>query len=338
MKLMVLGGGNCQLNLIKRAKERGHFIILIDYLKNPVGRAFSDIHLRISTFDKGKILLAAIDNRIEGIITLGTDQPILVCAYIAMKLNLHFYIDELIALNVTNKRFMKQKFIDNHIPTVKYVLIKKDFSDKELDNISFPIILKPVDSQGQRGIFKLYSIDEIREKIDITLSYSRDNVVLIEEFYKNDEITVNGWIDNGHFTMISVVDRVTIKDKDSVGVCLCHNYPSIYLNKYYNEINRLTLKIIKSFNICNGPIYFQYLVGEDGIKVNEIAMRIGGAYEDITIPILSNIDILDLLLTYIEKGKIKNDQLMKYEKYNRKVKGCIKSILYNKGKPDIRKY
>ncbi|MCK5811590.1 MAG: ATP-grasp domain-containing protein [Clostridiales bacterium] len=312
MKIMVLGGGSCQLNLIKELKKRNHYVILIDYLVSPLAKLLVDIHLQISTFDNEGVYLVAKKYNIEGIVTLGTDQPVLTCAYVAKRLHLPFYLTEQQALEVTNKLHMKKIFTKNQIPTVKYVLLPSDFRDEMIKKLVFPVIMKPVDSQGQRGIFKCESINDIREKIKKTLVYSRENVVLIEEYYPNDEITINGWLENDQLTILSVVDRVTINNTRSVGVCLCHNFPSVHLKTNYDQIEKLTKKIIKAFLLKNGPIYFQYLLGDKGIKVNEIAMRIGGAYEDLTMPIISQIDILELLITKLEKKDYNTSLLKKY--------------------------
>lgn len=312
MRVMVLGGGSCQLNLIKQLKKRKHTIILIDYLVNPIAKPLVDIHLKISTFDNEAVYLAAKEYKIEGIITLGTDQPVLTCAYVAKRLHLPFYLTEKQALAVTNKLYMKEIFVKNHIPTIKYVLLSLEFNNNEVLEITFPVIMKPVDSQGQRGIFKCESIDDIREKIKETLEYSREDLVLIEEYYPNDEITINGWIEDGKLTILSVVDRVTITSEDSVGVCLCHNFPSVHLQDNYNEIEKITKNIIEAFSLRNGPVYFQYLLGEKGIKVNEIAMRIGGAYEDLTMPIINEVDILLLLIMNMEQKKYDTPFLKDY--------------------------
>lgn len=326
MKLMVLGGGNCQLNLIKKAKERGHEIILIDYLDDCPGLGYADKHIRISTFDSEEILQYAKKESIEGIVTLGTDQPVLSAAIVADELNLNFYIDKDTALQVTNKRVMKPIFEANNIPCVDYVLIDKDFENIQVEKISFPAVMKPVDSQGQKGIFLINDVEEIKENIETTLSFSREDKVLLEEYYSNDEITINGWVDDGEVTIISVVDRVTLSNENHIGICLCHNYPSLHYQKHKDDIKSITKKIVETLKIKNGPIYFQYLIGENGVLVNEIAMRIGGAYEDISIPIISNIDILDMLLTYIEEGDCNTNKLQGYDLNNNKL--CVSNQLF----------
>ena len=80
-----------------------------------------------------------------------------------------------------------------------------------------------------------------------------------------------------------------------IGICIAHNHPTIHLNRYVKEVKTITQQIVEAFEIMEGPLYFQYLIGAKGIRVNEIAMRIGGAYEDVTIPIISGIDILGMV-------------------------------------------
>ncbi len=312
MKVLVLGGGHCQLNMIKRLRGEGHYIILVDYLEDNPGKEYADEHHRISTFDAPAVLELVKISGAEAILTMGTDQPVLTASIAAKESGLPFYIAPETAIAVTNKRVMKEVFSKNGIPTVGYRLISRDFMEEDIAGISFPAVLKPVDSQGQRGIFKVCDFSEIKRHIDETLSYSNEHRALLEDFYPNDEVTVNGWVHDGKAHILSVVDRVTMEIDNRIGICLCHNYPSLHMNKYGGEIVRLTQKIANTMGIAEGPLYFQYLIGEDGLLVNEVAMRIGGAYEDITIPIISGIDILGMVMEYALKGEADTIRLLNY--------------------------
>ena len=296
MKLLVLGGGNCQINAILRAKQRGCTVIVSDYYEDAPGKDYSDFKELASTFSVKDNIKAARKYKIDGVMTIGTDQPVYTAANVAKELNLPSNIDVLTAKAVTNKREMKNIFKKNGIPTVDFVFLKKGFSDGELEGLKFPVVVKPLDSQGQRGVYKLNSIQEIRDCIDDVLSFSREEVILVEEYYKNDEITVSGWVRDDKVYILTVTDRVTYDNYPHIGICIAHDFPSKHLQQYYGEIEEITNKIVKSFNIHNGPIYFQMLVGLGGIKVNEIACRIGGAYEDEIIPHLTGVDILDMLI------------------------------------------
>src|SRR6056297_1313693 len=228
--------------------------------------------------------------------TVGTDQPVFTAMKVAKKLNLPRYLTEETARAVTNKREMKKTFSKYDIPTVNYKIINKNFSDKKLANINFPVVIKPLDSQGQRGVFKLNSIKEIRKHFSEVLNYSRENEILVEEYYKSDEITVSGWVNQGNLNLLTITDRVTHENNSHIGICSAHIFPSKHLKKYYNQIKAISEKIVDSFKIKNGPIYFQILVGENGLKVNEIACRIGGAYEGDFMPWLTGVDILEMMI------------------------------------------
>ncbi|PKM86253.1 MAG: carboxylate--amine ligase, partial [Firmicutes bacterium HGW-Firmicutes-12] len=197
MKLLILGGGNAQLQAIKRAKEMGHSVIVSDYYPDAPGKKYADYKELESTFDVEKNIEIAKKYKVDGVMTLGTDQPVYTAASVAEVLGLPSFIDTQTALAVTNKRIMKQILMDNGIPVAPYRFIKEGFMDLELAGLNFPVVIKPLDSQGQRGIYKLNTIEDIRLHIKDTLSYSREDEIIVEEFYENKEITVSGWVDAG---------------------------------------------------------------------------------------------------------------------------------------------
>ncbi len=296
MKLLILGGGKAQVNTIKKAKNKGHTVIVSDYYKDAPGKEFSDYSELTSTFDiQGNIEVARKYN-IDGVLTTGTDQPVYTVACVAAELGLPSLVNIETAKAVTNKREMKRLYTEKNIPTVKYKIIDENFSDSELQDINFPVVIKPLDSQGQRGVFKLNSLTEIREHLPEVLSFSREEEILLEEYYKSNEITISGWVNRGQLHLLTVTDRITYENSPHIGICSAHYFPSRFLSAYYKKIEALSRKIIKGFNIKNGPIYFQMLVGNEGIKVNEIACRVGGAYEDIFIPRLTGVDLAGMVI------------------------------------------
>lgn len=295
-KIMILGGGNCQVNLIKAVKERGHQAIVVGYYQDSPGKKTADIPVHADIFSYEEVLYYAKKYAIDALVTSGTDQPVYTGALVAEELNLPQMIDVHTAFQVTNKKAMKNKFKAFSIKTLPFAFIKKDFSIEALKHLKAPIVMKPIDSQGQRGIFKLESLNEIENYIDETLSYSRCDEVLIESYYENKEVTVSGWVSDSQVNVLSISDRVTFNNEINIGICKSHEYPSIHLKDYQEEIIETTKKICEAFSIKEGPIYFQMLIGNEGLYVNEIACRLGGAYEDMTLPELTGIDVLDLLI------------------------------------------
>ena len=297
MRLQILGGGNNQLGAIRRAAELGHEVVLVDYLKNPPGRIYAAFNEEVSTFDVKKNLEIAKKYRVDGVMTMGTDQPVYTVARVAEALKLPAFLDVPTARAVTNKEKMKKIMTDNQIPTVPYRFLTKEARAEDLGKTSFPVVIKPLDSQGQRGVFKLYSPAEVLKNLPVTLSFSREEKVLLESFYQSDEITVSAWVDKGVPEILTITDRESFSFDRNIGICYAHEYPSRHQNRAA-EIRDLVLKITRAFAIDAGPLYIQLLVGAQGIVVNEVACRIGGAHEDIFIPYLTGFDILDRVINF----------------------------------------
>jgi len=335
MRLLILGGGSCQVNAIKQAKALGHTVIVSDYYPDAPGKKFSDYSELVSTFDiEGNIRIAK-QYAVDGVMTSGTDQPVYTAAMVACQLGLPSFINPPTARAVTNKRDMKLIFTKEGIPTVNYRLLKEGFSDQELTGISFPVVVKPLDSQGQRGVYKLDSLEEVRDKFADVLCFSREEEILIEEFYPSDEITVSGWVENGRAYLLTITDRLTYENDHHIGICTAHYFPSHYLKNHYSEIKAISEQIVTAFNIQNGPIYFQLLIGEDGIKVNEITCRIGGAYEDLFIPVITGVNIMKMMIDTVLGIELETDHLKTYHLLNNKNRLTVQLFFARAGK--IRK-
>jgi len=291
MKVLVLGGSKAQLPGILLAQKMGHEVVVCDYLEKAIGHRYADESYHISTFDWRSILKVAEREKVDGIMTLGTDQPVLTGAHVAASLNLPSPLSVEVALAVTNKAIMKKILVEHQLPTVDYLLYEKNINDFALEGLKYPVVVKPIDSQGQRGIFYLQNPEEVKQHYEQVIMHSRDTRIMVETYYKNDEVTVSGWVEAGETTLLSIADRITFATKKELGICLAHSVPSKYATRYKESLILLTKSIVEAFTIKDGPIYFQYFLGSEGIKVNEIACRIGGAHEATFLPIVTGFDI-----------------------------------------------
>ena len=86
--LMLLGGSNCQLNAARAVRAMGHRLVLADYLEHPPAASLCDAHLKVSTFDVEACIRAARDARVDGVMTVGSDQPVYTAARVAQALGL----------------------------------------------------------------------------------------------------------------------------------------------------------------------------------------------------------------------------------------------------------
>lgn len=304
MRLQILGGGNNQVNAIKKAIAMGHEVVLTDYLDNPPGKAYAQIHEKVSTFDGEGNLAVAKKYKVDGIMTTGTDQPVLTVTRVAQALQLPSFLDVPTAQKVTNKRLMKETFTRENIPTVPYTFLRRDSEPNVLRSVEYPAVLKPLDSQGQRGVFFVDAPEQATEYLEETLSYSKEEEALLESFYPSDEVTVSAWVRESQVHFLTLTDRKIFRSGKHIGICYAHEYPSMHKDRYEEEIRGLTQKIQKAFSIHQGPLYIQMLIGPQGIRVNEVACRIGGAYEEVFIPWLTGFDLLERVIAFSLTGEM----------------------------------
>lgn len=293
-RLIILGGSNCQINAFKLAQKNGIETFLFDYLENPPAAAFAAHHIRVSTFDRAACLEAARKIKPDAVMTMGTDQPVYTAALIAERLGLPALINTQQALGVTNKAVMKKILTENGLPTLPYAIAGKN--DLERGVLGGEVVIKPLDSQGQKGIFRTEGAEKAAAFFDKSISFSRCKKLMCEKYYPSNEVTVSAWVCGGKAEVLTVTDRVTISHPQHIGVCAAHRYPSVYAEGRAEEIRALTQKIATAFNIPAGPLYIQLLIGEKGIMVNELACRIGGAFEDVLIPAVTGFDILGAVM------------------------------------------
>ena len=277
-KVLVLGGGFEQLPLIKILKKENFFVILIDRDKNAVSKTYADKFYNFSIRDLKKIIKISKKNKIFAAMSICSDlavQPL-------SKISKHLKIPGISlksAIICTNKIFMKNHFKKNGIPTSKYHLFKDLKSTKKLiSKMNFPIVMKPIDSYGQKGVFLIKNYKQLKTKINLSKKISKKKKILIEEFIDGTEINVVAIVKNYNVKILSMSRRFTYKN-ESFGIAYEHKYPLDMERKLVRAIKNLSIKTIKSIKIKDGVLYPQIIYNKNkGPHVVEIAARVPGGF------------------------------------------------------------
>ncbi len=293
--VMLLGGSNIQMSAARRLKQLGHRLILADYTDNPPAAVLSDVHVKASTFDADACIRAARAYRVEAVLTMGTDQPVYTAALVAQALGLPSPITVASAYRATNKRAMKEAFVRGGVPCVPFAFLHAGQGPEALSALQPPLVLKPLDSQGQRGIFRVDTPEEAIAHLSETLSFSRAQEALVERYYPSDELTYSCFVWDGVVHPLTLTDRQLVDDPVHIGVCAAHRFPSVYADRE-PEMRSIAEAVAQSLGVRAGALYIQFLLGDEGVVVNEVACRIGGAFEDFFIPYVSGFDLLDAVI------------------------------------------
>jgi biotin carboxylase len=169
---------------------------------------------------------------------------------------------------------------------------------------SFPAMMKPVDSQGQRGCFKVESAEDIRRHFEVSLDYSHTGKVIIEEFIDGPEISVNAYFQNGEMRFAIVSDRYAF-DEYPGGIIKEHRIPTRFADR---ETQRRTIdladRIAERIGISDGPAYYQIKLrdGRDPI-ILEVTPRLDGCHMWNLIKHYCGADLLDACFRHLLEGE-----------------------------------
>ncbi len=284
-KIMILAGGNDQAALIEEL--RLHFqddvqIILVDYAKDVVASKFADKHLVISTMDLDAVKKAALEEGVDYIMTACGDQPLLTMAAVSEELGLPCYLSKEQVLELTNKKYMKKKMVDNGIPTSRF----KTFSSKDtldVTGLQFPLIVKPVDSNGSKGVRKVTTLEELKDQAKLSFQFALSDTIIVEEFVEGVEISSDFYIIDGQakFIMMSELNKYAVDE--STAVIYQTIIPPAISPIAHTKLLQIAQQIATTFHVTNSPLLIQSIVRGDEVSVIEFSARIGGGakYKDI---------------------------------------------------------
>lgn len=182
-KLLLLGGARYLLPVIEAAHRLGIYVITCDYLPDNIAHKYSDKYLNVSIIDKDAVLDVAQKEKIDGIMSFATDPGVVTAAYVAEKLGLPTAGSyESVSILQDKGRF--RKFLTDNGFTVPHARSYEDISEiqKDVDYFNWPVIVKPVDSAGSKGVTKVDTPSELEKSIQYALEFSRSNKFIIEDF------------------------------------------------------------------------------------------------------------------------------------------------------------
>jgi carbamoyl-phosphate synthase large subunit len=294
--IMVFGAGTLQLSIIAKCKKEGVITIVVDPDENAVGKSQADFFYQVNG-DDFKRTCELIDlHNVQGIITAATDKPLVVMSEIAELYKFPFFSKHTAEVT-TDKSRMKSIFINSGIPCAAGYMISQV---KEITN--YPVIIKPIDSSGSRGVFHCSNVKEAKQFLTEAKQFSKTDAVLCEEVLYGDEYSVEAIHYENRTHLIQITEKHTTDFPFNVE--LAHIAPASIDSKTYSKIKELIEEIASAFDYKNCASHTELKVENDTIKVIETSPRLGG--DKITsdlVPLSTGVDIEKLLIK-ISLGEI----------------------------------
>ena len=289
--VLVFGCGELQQSIIGRAHKMGLYVVGIDPCEDAYCKGDVDAFEVVEGLDFEGTCAVVEKHGIDAIVTAATDKPLVMMARIAKKYGFPFFSVDTAKWS-TDKFQMKQRFIEGGVPCAKGRLVK---SVEETSDMVYPLIVKPRDNSGSRGVKLCRTPDELSASMAEALEYSRLDTVLVEEFIEGQEYSIEGLHYDGKSEIIQFTEKKTTEFPYNVE--LGHKQPANLTDEQKSNIREIVARIGDALHFENCPSHTELKINDRGIFVIETSPRLGGDYITSTlVPLSTGINMEDQML------------------------------------------
>ena len=288
---MFVGAGNYQKKGIEKAKEMGLLVIATDGNPDAPGLKIADLAYVIDVKNFEENLEIARKNVIDGILTIASEVGVRTVAYICQELKLPGITME-VADRCTDKDFMRKVFRNANVPVpISHSVFDLQELIQKVEEIGFPIVIKPADSAGSRGVKKVENNYELEDAFYNAMSYSGKKKVIVEEFMEGVESSVEAFVCENKINILALSDKVRTAPPYLMDTTVI--FPSAYPLEIQHNIIDIAKQAINAVGIKMGAVHLEIMMTSNGPIPVEIAARGAGfkIYSDI-LPNVTGIDIL----------------------------------------------
>ncbi|WP_026527953.1 ATP-grasp domain-containing protein [Butyrivibrio sp. VCD2006] len=271
-KVLVLGAPIFQVPIVKKAKQMGLFVGIVDINPDAPAFEYADQVFICSVRDKMAVLEIAKEFKPDGIVIGACDTPVMTGAFICQEMGLPGYSVD-VALKATNKVKMLEAFESNSVMHPKFQVISKDNINDFKLSIPYPVISKPTDSAGGRGVKIVNNEDELGDALRFSSEAGQSGDVLVEEYMSGPEVSVEVIVVDGIPHIIQITDKITSGSPHFFEVG--HSQPSILSDPVKEKIKILASKAVLAIGLENSPAHVEIIITKEGPKMVELGARMG---------------------------------------------------------------
>ena len=272
---MILGAGIYQVPLIKAAKEEDCYTIVVSIPGDYPGFEIADQVAYINTTDYESVLELAKKEKIDAIVTTGTDVALITLGYVCSKLNLNGLSFDAAKL-VTDKSLMKAAFTNARVSTAAHKTVYSlDEAIASANEIGYPVMIKIVDKSGSRGITRVCSDEELIEAYEYGKDITNSDHMIVEKCIEAREIGVDAFVQSGKLKFFFPHDKLVYRT-NRTGIPKGHINPIEMSKELYDELYCQTELSIKALHLDNCAINMDVFITDDNkVYVIEATGRCG---------------------------------------------------------------
>ena len=276
---MLLGGIRYLLPVIKTAHEQGYYVITADYLPNNIAHKYSDEYVNVSIIDKDAVLEVAKEKQIDGILSFGVDPGVKTAAYVAEQLGLPFQCSYEAACILQDKSRFRRFLLTHGFNCPKMADFHGyDEAVEKVETFVFPIIVKPVDSAGSKGVSKVDDISGFEMACRYAFDNSFSKHIIVEEYLEADGPSSGSesFFVDGELKYNAFYDQLFDNDATNRFAPAIEYWPSAKPKCYIDEIKRDLQRLGDLLGITTGLFNVEWRVSGGKTFLMEVSPRAGG--------------------------------------------------------------
>lgn len=327
-KILIMGANPETSSLVIKAKEMGLITYVTDYDPNAYAKMFADVPVNIDASHVDELVQFVRKEKIDAVL-VGVAEALMPFYHeVCKRLNYPCFatLDQF-EIMVSKDKF-KQICRRYDVPVVP------EFSKDNLDEVDYPVVVKPVDSCSSKGISVCQNRVELDEGINKALGFSRSDSLLIEKYMTGEEVVIYYVIQDGKPFLVGMCDRYTNKEQKGVAqLPTSYIFPSKYLPQFIKETDTKVCNMLKGMALMNGVLFLQAFIDDnDSVAIYEPGFRLNGAQEHFIIGNVTGVDAKELLLNFATTGSMGEPMKPKADPYLHGKYGCKLSPLVRTGK------
>lgn len=279
-KLLLLGGMRYLLPVIEAAHDLGIYVITCDYLPDNIAHKYSDEYCNVSIIDKDAVLAAARERNIDGIMSFACDPGVVTAAYVAEKMGLPSCGPYESVCILQNKGLFR-KFLTDHgfaVPVAQsYSVVDEAIADAQ--RFHWPVIVKPADSAGSKGVTRVDDPKHLAESIGYALSFSHCKEFIIEDFIEKKGFSsdTDSFSVDGNLKFVSFSSQRFDENAENPYTPAAFSWPASISREHQQELTDEIQRLLKLLKMRTSIYNIEVREGTDGkAYIMELSPRGGG--------------------------------------------------------------
>lgn len=296
--ILMLGGSRQQVVAIEKAKQLGFRTVLCDYLPDNPGQYVADVFYRESTTDRERMLEIARAEGVSGVLAYASDPAAATAAYVAEAL--HLPTNPLAAVETLSEKHLFRAFLKSAgLPCPGAVPFRADEAAEEVaakvGGLRLPVVVKPTDSSGSKGVTVLRGLDELAGAIVHAKEFSRNGTLICEEYIEKEFPHVVGgdvFVVDGRIRFWGLMS--CLRDESLGGLVPVGKFmPSGLPEQALRNVKDVLQRLVSALDIHFGELNVEVIVGEAGVPyILELGARAGGNMIPVQLSDASGIDLV----------------------------------------------